>query len=351
MSKWGSTVGTQEHTPAAQSRAGTQVRRPGRARKWRRAVLVLAVAAALLVGVGLLQRTVRLPDAEPRPVALPERVVGGYWMKWQESDSIRLADVDPRYNVVYLAFAQGREGTGALHFDQTAQPDEQFEQDVRTVRGRGQRLILSIGGEAGYVDMSTPQRRQEMVDSLIRIHREEVPFDGIDWDVETSAVDVEAAYEVTRELKDRLGPDLAVTLAPPGPSRNDYKDLARRLGDDLSYIGIQYYEYPTQTEQERIGGARHHTQELIEEYGIPADKIVIGMMVVDEDTGQYAPGGVSRFWTVQSSQEGWKQIQENFPELRGVYLWEVSGDARLGGAWVANVAPQVTASTQQPTNG
>lgn len=305
----------------------------------------------MIVGLGILQRTGQLPDREPAPVALPERVVGGYWMKWRESDSVRLADVDTGYNVIYLAFAQGREGSGALHFNQTAQPAEQFAADVETVRSRGQRLILSIGGEDGYVDMSTPERREQMVDSLIRIHREEVPYDGIDWDIETATVDVEAAYEVSRALKDHFGSDLAITLAPPGSTRDDYKELARRLGEDLSYIGIQYYEYPTETAEERIGGARHHTQELVEQYGIPADKIVIGMMVVDEDTGQYAPAGPSRFWTVQSSQEGWRFLQERFPDLRGVYLWEISGDARLGGAWVQSLAPEVAAAGEQPTDG
>lgn len=323
------------------------------ARRWRRRILIaLALVVALLVGLGILQRTGHLPTPEPRPAPLPEQVVGGYWMKWDESNSVRLADVDPRYNVIYLAFAQGREGTGALHFNQSAQPDEQFAEDLKTVRARGQRLILSIGGEAGYIDMSTPERRQEMVDSLIRIHREEVPYDGIDWDVETQTLDVENTYQVTRAVKDHLGDNLAVTLAPPGSSRDDYKELARRLGDDLSYIGIQYYEYPTDSQQERIGGARHHTEELIEKYGIPAERIVIGMMVIDEDNdGQYVPDGPSRFWTVQSSQEGWQYLRESFPGLRGVYLWEISGDARLGGQWIQNMAPLVTESPDEPTDG
>ena len=304
----------------------------------------------MIVGLGILQRTGQLPDREPAPVALPERVVGGYWMKWSNSRSVRLADVDQRYNVIYLSFAQGRSGTGALHFNQAAQSQAQFTQDVATVRARGQRVIMSIGGEGGHIDLSSQQRRQQMLDSLIQMRENEVVFDGIDWDIEQAVIDADGMHWVSMQLKQRYGQNFAITAAPQG-HRVEYKQFAQRMGSNLDFIGIQYYEYPTETAEERIGGARHHTQELVEQYGIPADKIVIGMMVVDEDTGQYAPAGPSRFWTVQSSQEGWRFLQERFPDLRGVYLWEISGDARLGGAWVQNLAPEVAAAGEQPTDG
>ena len=311
----------------------------------RAAVLVTLVVAGCLIAALLVlvpRGSIGPPVVkEPPPSALPERVVGGYWMKWRESNSVRLADIDPRYNVVYVSFAEGAQGTGALQFRQTAQPPEQFAEDLATLRARGQRVILSIGGKHGYVDMSTPQRRQQMVDSLIRIHREEVPFDGIDWDIEYVPFDVDAALEVSAALKEHFGPNLAITLAPPGGDRNDYKEMARRLGDDLGYIGVQYYDYPAPDQTERLAGVQHRTRELQTVYGIPADKIVIGMAVVDENTDRYAGADTTHYWTLDSSLQGWEELNKEFPGLRGVYLWEISGDAHLGGAWVANLAPAV----------
>lgn len=325
-------------------------RRPGRG-----LLLVLAAVAVCLALVVLLLPRVTdrglpgVPPEEPPPLSMPDRVVGGYWMKWHNSHSIRLADVDPRYNVVYLAFAVGQPGTGALHFRQSAQPQAQFREDVATLHGRGTRLILSIGGEDGHVDLSTPQSRQELVDSLIRIHHDEVPFDGIDWDIEAVPIDVDGALEVSHQLKQHFGPQFAITLAPPGGDRQEYKVLAQRLGDDLDYIGVQYYDYPTASQAERLSGVEHRTRELIDTYGIPPHKIVIGMAVVDARSREYHTGdGSGRLWTVESSLEGWNQLHDRFPGLRGVYLWEVSTDARLGGRWIASVAPEVI-DTGSPT--
>lgn len=347
----------QAGTRGAATSRGANGPGPSRRRRFRRTGLVLGVVAICLGLVVLLLPRVLdngLPGqstfSEPAPLSMPDKVLGGYWMKWHSSNSVRLADIDPRYNVVYLAFAMGQHGTGALHFRQSVQPQNQFRADVETLHDRGTRIVLSIGGQDGYVDLSTPQRRQEMVDSLIRIHREEVPFDGIDWDIEAVPLDVEGAVEVSRQLKAHFGPDFAITLAPPGGDRAEYQVLAQQLGDDLDYIGVQYYDYPTSSQAERLSGVQHRTRELIDKYGISENQIVIGMAVVDEGSRRYATGdGPSHLWTVESSLEGWNQLQAQYPGLRGVYLWEISSDARLGGSWVNGLAGEVTDSPSPST--
>lgn len=274
------------------------------------------------------------------PMKLPAKVVGGYWMKWSNSRSVRLANVDQRYNVIYLSFAQGRSGTGALHFNQGAQSQAQFTQDVATVRARGQRVIMSIGGEGGHIDLSSQQRRQQMLDSLIQMRENEVVFDGIDWDIEQAVIDADGMHWVSMQLKQRYGQNFAITAAPQG-HRVEYKQFAQRMGSNLDFIGIQYYDYSEPSQASRCNSVQHRTNELINNYQVDPSRIGIGNRVQDYSERYVGDSGASNWWSVNGAKNCWNTMEAKYPSLRGAYVWELSMDNRAGGRWINEVGAAV----------
>lgn len=273
------------------------------------------------------------------PMPLPSKVVGGYWMKWNGS-SRPLAQTDTKYNVIYLSFAQGRSGTGALSFGQDVQSQTSFKQDVTTVRARGQRVIMSIGGEGGKVDLSTQQRRQELLDSLIQMRANEVTFDGIDWDIEQSTIDAQGMYWVSMQLKQRYGADFAITAAPQG-HRVEYKQWAQLMGNNLDFIGIQFYDYTESSQSSRCNSVQSRTNELISNYGVNPSKIGIGFRVQDYSGNYVGDSGSSMWWSINGAKNCWNTTEAKYPTLRGAYVWEIELDRKAGGRWINEVGPVV----------
>lgn len=281
-------------------------------------------------------------QSSPDPQPLPEKVVGGYWTKWADSPSSRLREVDPRYNTVLLAFAQGTDGDGSVRFDQDVQSQESFVRDVHELRNRGTRVVLSIGGQDGRVDLAGPERGQEFVDSVVAL-REQFPFDGLDWDIEGQELDIPTMRDVSLQLRARFGSDFAVMMAPGGHVV-EYKQLAQELGNDLDFIGIQYYDYATASQQERIDDVKESTAELIEVYGLRPSQIGIGMRVFDEQSEYTSDGEDTEWFTVEGSREAWRQLEALYPDLRGAYQWELGTDSRLGGRWISEVGATIGGS-------
>ena len=65
-------------------------------------------------------------------------------------------------------------------------------------------------------------------------------------------------------------------------------------------------------------------------YGIPENKIGVGMMIADGPN----------HWTVDQSSQNIDGLKQDFPRLRGGYLWEAG---RAGtDQWASRVGPQLT---------
>ena len=88
-------------------------------------------------------------------------------------------------------------------------------------------MVLSIGGADGEVDTTA---RQAVVDRVLAIN-ERIPLDGIDWDIEQSAVVPDDIVAISTELVKRRGEHFAVTLAPNGSTIDAYLPIARELAE------------------------------------------------------------------------------------------------------------------------
>jgi hypothetical protein len=262
-------------------------------------LLVTALTVIGAVGLALIPTTPTPPRAA---MPFPTRSVAMYHMVWSDPEATPLSAIPDGVNVLNLAFAQGDPpalpGWGA-------EGEDGFAEAVRALRARGVRIVLSVGGEDGEVDL---RDRRSFVDGVMAVN-DLIPLDGIDWDVETEApVPLADVVAISTELRRLRGEHFAVTLAPNGSNVGDYLELALALEDAglLTRIGQQFYDAVVSREEvlRSVSGAVSA--------GIPAHKYAVGMMVGDGD----------RQWTVDECEEHLASVIAEHPSIGGAYLWE-----------------------------
>jgi hypothetical protein len=246
------------------------------------------------------------------PMALPSKVLAIYHMMWSNSGSPQLRNLPAQTNVVNLAFLQGDPpslvGWGS-------QNQASFVADAKALRARGVRIVASVGGGGGYVNIAS---RERFVAGVMALNAQ-LPLDGLDWDLEGTAMGAADVVWISKRLKQLRGNNFAITLAPNGSNIDQYRAIAVQLqrANALDMIGQQFYDAVVSKE-----AARSRIAQLVRA-GIPQGKIGIGMMV----------GSTANYWTVAECVAAVRFIEASYPGLRGGYLWEAG---RAGTADWAN---------------
>jgi hypothetical protein len=245
-------------------------------------------------------------------MALPSKVLAIYHMMWSNSGSPQLHNLPAQTNVVNLAFMQGDPpslvGWGS-------QNQASFVADAKALRKRGVRIVASVGGGGGYVNIAS---RERFVAGVMALNAQ-LPLDGLDWDLEGTAMGAADVVWISKRLKQLRGNNFAITLAPNGSNIDQYRAIAVQLqrANALDMIGQQFYDAVVSKE-----AARSRIAQLVRA-GIPQGKIGIGMMV----------GSTANYWTVAECVAAVRFIEASYPGLRGGYLWEAG---RAGTADWAN---------------
>lgn len=162
---------------------------------------------------------------------LPGRVLVGYWHNFDNgSGFIKLRDVSPDWDIVNLSFGEPVAGsTSRIAFTpDPATSVAEIQSDVQILHSRGQKVLLSVGGANGHVELRNATERQEFVDSVTGVIRQ-YGLDGLDVDFEGQSVhlnqgDSDFANPTTpvivnlisalREIRNNIGPDFILTMAP-----------------------------------------------------------------------------------------------------------------------------------------
>jgi hypothetical protein len=255
------------------------------------------------------------------PMALPRKVVALYYMMWPNSGSPRLRTIPRNVNVVNLAFMQG---DPPAIVDWGAQGQASFVADARALRARGVRVVASVGGSGGQVNVAN---RSRFIAGVMALNAK-TPLDGLDWDLEGTRMGAADIVYISRRLKQLRGRGFSITMAPNGGNIDQYRAIALRMQrvGALDLIGQQFYDAVVSKE-----AAQGRVAELVAA-GIPQSRIAIGMMVGPED----------HYWTVGESITAVRFIKRSYPHVRGGYLWE---SGRPGTAdWVERVGSLLRAS-------
>ena len=245
----------------------------------------------------------------------------------------------PNYNVLYLAFARPSGSGGFLTMDVTGYPGglAQMRSDIATVRGNGDRVILSVGGQTGGLIISSDTMRNNVLTSISNIISDLGQIDGVDWNTfegrNMGTAEMDRIIWISRQLRSssRYGSNFMITAAP-APSRVADKRFCARANSAgvLSYCAPQFYDVPQDNIQTRYIPDVFLTRSDSWRSYIPANRIVVGLGVRSSGIGLCLRSGSGCYWTGTQARDGYSNARNTDSSLRGVMNWAADTDAWIG---------------------
>jgi len=293
---------------------------------------------------------------------LPAHLLMGYWQDFTNGATpLTLADVPTSYNLIAVAFGTATTTPGQVAFslDPTLASDlggytqQQFISDIATLHARGQKVILSVGGQNGAIsvdDAASASSFASSVDALIQ----QYGFDGVDIDLENG---VNPAYmaQALDQLESDVGSGLIITLAPQTvdtqSSGDDYFELALDIKSILTMINTQYYNSGTMNGCDGnvyAEGTENFMTALActeLEGGLSPAQIGLGLPASPSaaGSGYVSPSLVNDALDCLAAQANCGSFvpPAAYPAIRGVMTWSINWDASNGYNFAGTVAPHL----------
>ena len=220
-----------------------------------------------------------------------------------------------------------------------------------TLHSRGQKVILSVGGQNGTISVDDAASAANFASSVYSIIQQ-YGFDGVDIDLE-NGVNPTYMASALEQLSSDVGSSLIITLAPQTvdtqSTGDDYFQLALDIKSILTMINTQYYNsgtmngcdgnvYAEGTENfmtalactELEGGLSPSQVGL----GLPASSSAAG-------SGYVAPSVVNEALDCLAARANCGSFvpAAAYPGIRGVMTWSINWDASNGYNFADTVAP------------
>ncbi|MGC9536647.1 chitinase [Streptomyces sp. UG1] len=304
----------------------------------------------------------------------------------------RLADVPESWDVIDLAFGEPTSVTsGDIRFERcpvtecpNVESDADFKAAIKAKQAAGKKVLISIGGQNGQVQLTTTAARDTFVTSVSKII-DEYGLDGLDIDFEGHSLSLNAddtdfktprtpvivnLISALKTLKARYGDDFVLTMAPetffvqlghqyygPGPwggqdpRAGAYLPVIHALRDDLTLLHVQDYNsgpiMGLDNQYHSMGGADFHiamTDMLLTGFPVAGDadnvfpplrpdQIAIGMPAsANAGNGHVPPAEVTKTLDclTKNTDCGSYATHGTWPALRGLMTWSINWD-RYGG--------------------
>ena len=293
---------------------------------------------------------------------LPAHVLMGYWQDFTNGATpLTLAEVPTSYNLVAVAFgaATGTPGQVSFSLDSTLASDlggytqQQFINDIATLKARGQKVILSVGGADGAISVDDAASASAFASSVYSLIQQ-YGFNGVDVDLE-NGVDPTYMASALEQLESDVGSSLIITLAPQTvdtqSTGDDYFQLALDIKSILTMINTQYYNsgsmngcdgnvYSEGTENfitalacTELEGGLSPSQVGI---GLPASTSAAG-------SGYVSPSVVNNALDCLASGANCGSFvpPAKWPGIRGAMTWSINWDASNGYGFANTVSPHL----------
>lgn len=295
--------------------------------------------------------------------SLPAHVLTGYWQDFTNgAKALRLSDVPTSYGLVAVAFANADSaGDGGVTFDVDSglssalggYTDAQFTADVATLHSRGQKVIISVGGQNGTISVGSSSAANTFANSVESL-MSTYGFDGVDIDLENGVSPTYMAQALHSIASAK--PGAIITLAPQTidvqSTGMDYLALALNIKDVLTIMNTQYYNsgtmngcdgnvYAESTENFLTALACIQLQG-----GLSPSQVGLGLPA----SGSAAPsGGYLDPSTVNNALDcldkgsncGSFKPSQAYPGIRGAMDWSINWDASNGYNFANTVAPHL----------
>lgn len=300
----------------------------------------------------------------------------------------RLADVPDSWDVIDLAFGEPTSATsGDIRFNRcpvsecaNVESDADFKAAIKAKQAAGKKVLISIGGANGQVQLTTTAARDTFVSSVSNII-DTYGLDGLDIDFEGHSLTLDASdtnfkspttpvvanlIAALKTLKARYGSKFVLSMAPEtffvqmgyqfygtgkfggqDPRCGAYLPVIYALRDDLTLLHVQDYNsgpiMGLDNQYHTMGGADFHiamTDMLLTGFPVagdtnnvfPAlrpDQIAIGMPAsVNAGNGYVAPAEVTKTLDCLTKKVscGSYATHGTWPTLRGLMTWSINWD-------------------------
>jgi chitinase len=300
----------------------------------------------------------------------------------------RMADVPDSWDVINLAFGEPTSVTsGDIRFSlcpasecPNVESTADFKAAIKAKQAAGKKVLISIGGANGQVQLSTTAARDTFVSSVSKII-DEYGLDGLDIDFEghslslntgdtdfrspTSPVIVNLISAI-KTLKAKYGSDFVLTMAPEtffvqlgyqyygsgpwggqDPRAGAYLPVIHALRDDLTLLHVQDYNSGSimglDNQYHSMGGADFHiamTDMLLTGFPVAGDttkvfpalrpgQVAIGLPASTQaGNGHTTPAEVNKALDCLTKKVscGSYQTHGTWPSLRGLMTWSINWD-------------------------
>ncbi|MFQ3557540.1 glycoside hydrolase family 18 protein [Streptomyces gramineus] len=300
----------------------------------------------------------------------------------------RVADVPDSWDVIDLAFGEPTSATsGDIRFNRcpvtecpNVESDADFKAAIKAKQAAGKKVLISIGGANGQVQLTTTAARDTFVSSVSNII-DTYGLDGLDVDFEGHSLSLNAndtdfknpttpvvvnLISALKTLKARYGAKFVLSMAPEtffvqmgyqfygtgkfggqDPRCGAYLPVIYALRDDLTLLHVQDYNsgpiMGLDNQYHSMGGADFHiamTDMLLTGFPVAGDannvfpplrpdQIAIGMPAsVNAGNGYVAPAEVTKTLDclTRKTNCGTYTTHGTWPSLRGLMTWSVNWD-------------------------
>ncbi|MES9521586.1 chitinase [Streptomyces capoamus] len=305
----------------------------------------------------------------------------------------RLADVSDSWDVIDLAFGEPTSVTsGDIRFNRCpvtecpgVESDADFKAAIKAKQAAGKKVLISIGGQNGQVQLTTTAARDAFVSSVSKII-DTWGLDGLDIDFEGHSLSLNTndtdfrnpttpvivnLISALKTLKAKYGPTFVLTMAPEtffvqngyqyygtgkwggqDPRCGAYLPVIHALRDDLTLLHVQDYNsgpiMGLDNQYHSMGGADFHiamTDMLLTGFPVAGDpdnvfpplrpdQVAIGMPAsTNAGNGYVSPAEVTRTLDCLTKKAncGSYATHGTWPALRGLMTWSVNWDRFANG--------------------
>jgi chitinase len=302
-----------------------------------------------------------------------------------------MANVSSNYDVIALAFANS-DTSGNITFTRcpvsqcpNVESDATFKAAIKTQQAAGKKVIISVGGASGLVQLTTAASVTNFVTSVESII-DTWGLDGVDIDFENTSVSLNAGdtdftnpttpiivnlISALTQITSHYGPKFVLTMAPetffvqlgyqfygPGasgsadPRSGSFLPVIYAMRNQLTLLMVQDYNsgpiMGTDNQYHTMGGADFLVSMTDMEVngfpvsttgkvwaGLSPSQIVIGVPATSSAGNGYVSNSIieSAFSCLaQGGCTGYQPHQVS-PNLRGLMTWSINWDAYTGNAF------------------